>query len=144
MLALIAVAALITGTPAFADDTHHPDKDKPAAAAQAAPQPAQSAKAKDSAAMMDNMKTMQEQMQKLRATTDPKEREKLLAEHMQTMQQTIAMMHDMGGSTMCDQMLGGMHDRKASSGSTEKPMDMMQMMMQQMMEHQQAMQGPAK
>jgi hypothetical protein len=31
------------------------------------------------------MKKMQAQMEKIRQTTDPKEREKLLQEHMQTM-----------------------------------------------------------
>jgi len=32
--------------------------------------------------MQENMKKMQQQMQKLRATTDPKERQKLIQEHM--------------------------------------------------------------
>ena len=38
--------------------------------------------------MQENMKKMQQQMEKLRATTDPKERQKLMQEHMQAMQKT--------------------------------------------------------
>ena len=39
--------------------------------------------------MQQNMTTMQQQMEKLRATTDPKERQKLMQEHMQTMQDNM-------------------------------------------------------
>ena len=37
--------------------------------------------------MQANMTTMQAQMDKIRATTDPKERQKLMQAHMQTMQE---------------------------------------------------------
>jgi hypothetical protein len=55
--------------------------------------------------MTDRMKTMQAQMEKIRQTTDPKEREKLLAEHMKSMQEGMQMMRGMGGGMMG--MMGG-------------------------------------
>lgn len=81
---------------------------------------------------MANMKTMQEQMSAIRATKDPKGRAKLMDEHMKTMQNTMKLMQQDKGCMMMDK--GG------SSGG----MGMMQMMMEQMMQHQKAMQGSDK
>jgi len=89
--------------------------------------------------MMDRMKTMQAQMDKIRQTTDPKEREKLMTEHMKSMQEGMRMMRGMGGGMM-GMMGGGMMGGGAGSQSMpmmEGRMDMMQMMMEQMMQHQQ-------
>lgn len=46
--------------------------------------------------MWTRMQTMHEQMDKIRATTDPKEREKLLREHYESMQQGFGMMRGYG------------------------------------------------
>ena len=102
--------------------------------------------------MQDNMKTMQQQMDKLRATTDPQERQKLMQAHMQTMQENMQAMRGMGGPTMMgsgqsDGGAKGGHKHAARSDMTqrqemmEKRMDMMQMMMEQMMQHDQMMQS---
>ena len=72
-----AILAALSAQPAVAEDAHHPAEKKAAPAAQTK-KPAPS---KESMAMMDNMKTMQAQMEKMRNTTDPKEREKLMQEH---------------------------------------------------------------
>ena len=74
------------------------------------------------AAMQEQMKLMQSQMEKLGKTRDPKERQRLLQEHMASMQ---AMMATMPGNS-CDHM-----------------MPMHRMMMDQMMQHQHAMMAPA-
>jgi len=107
--------------------------------------------------MQENMKTMQQQMAKLRATSDPKERQKLMREHMQTMQENMKTMRGMGGPMMMGSgQSGGMMMGGKKEGMTdadmmkrhemmEKRMDMMQMMMEQMMQHDQAMDSmPAK
>ena len=89
--------------------------------------------------MMDCVKDMQAQMDKMRQTTEPKEREKLLADHTKSMQEGMQMMHAMGGG-----MTGG--GQGGSSGQSaetmERRMDMMQM---EQMQHQQMMQqAPGK
>jgi len=92
--------------------------------------------------MQENMKKMQQQMEKLRATTDPKERQKLMQEHMQTMQENMKAMRGMGGPMMMGGQKGGAMggDPKQRQEMMEKRMDMMQMMMEQMMQHDQMMQ----
>ena len=106
---------------------------------------------KQMAQMQENMKIMQQQVEKLRTTTDPKERQKLLQEHMQTMQKNMAAMRGMGGP-----MMGGMGGRSGMGGPMmnmdpkqreafmQGRMDMMQMMMEHMMQHQSATQGADK
>jgi len=107
--------------------------------------------------MQENMKKMQQQMEKIRATTDPKERQKLMQAHMQTMQENMKSMRGMGGpmmmgggdhgSMMKHDMKGGMKDgdMMKHQDMMEKRMDMMQMMMEQMMQRDQMMQPmPAK
>lgn len=105
--------------------------------------------------MTARMKAMQVQMDKIRQTRDPKEREKLLAEHMKSMEEGMRLMRGMGGG-----MMGGIGDGRMTSGGAmmggkgggaqspqmmENRMDMMQMMMDQMMEHMQMMQpAPGK
>ena len=145
--ALIAAACLAVSAPVLAVDEHHPDEPKkpaatkPAAKALAKPP----AGAKPGAAMMDmgkmqeQMKQMQAQMEKIRATSDPKERQRLLAEHMKAMHEGMGMMQGMMGGGMGMGMGPG-----PRADAMEKRMDMMQMMMQQMMEHEQAEQPPAR
>ena len=95
--------------------------------------------------MQENMKTMQQQVAKLRATSDPKERQKLMREHMQTMQENMKTMRGMGGPMMMGGgPMAGM-DPKNQQEMMGHRMDMMQMMMEQMMQHDQAMDSmPAK
>jgi hypothetical protein len=83
--------------------------------------------------MQENMKLMQKQMDELRATTDPKKREALMQGHMQTMQANMTMMRGMDGAMM----MGGSQCSAMASGGHQ---DMMQMMMDQMMQHGQMMQ----
>ena len=134
---------------------HHPDADQQ----QAAPAPDEKAAGMAMGKMRENMKKMQEQMQKIHATTDPAERRKLMKEHMQSMQEGMKMMgrmgggmkggdmmakakKDQGGSMMEDGggdkggMMGGMMMKKHKK--MEDRMDMMQMMMEQMIEHEKA------
>lgn len=107
--------------------------------------------------MQEKMKAMQGQMDKIHKTTDPKERQKLMQAHMQAMQENMKMMRGMGspmmkgggehGGMMMRDMKGGMTegDMMKRHAMMEQRMDMMQMMMEQMMQHDQAMESmPAK
>lgn len=67
-----------------------------AAAKPAAPNPAEFDK--QMALAQENIKKMQEQMDKIRQTQDPQERQKLLQDHWATMQGNMQMMHGMWGS----------------------------------------------
>ena len=89
--------------------------------------------------MLENMKKLQTQMEKIRKTTDPKERRKLLQEHMQAMQAGMNMMQSVGGPMMM-RMLGdkpGTSDPKQQQEMMAWRMDMMQMMMEQVIQHDQ-------
>ena len=101
--------------------------------------------------MQANIEKMHQQMEKIATTTDPKERQKLLQEHMQTMQENMKMMRDMGkpamsgegspGGMAIGEKKGGMQNDDAMKRQemTETRMDMMQMMMEQMMKRDEAM-----
>ena len=47
-----------------------------------------------------HMKLMREQMAQIRAATDPKEKERLLAEHFRTMEESMSRMQGMGCAKM--------------------------------------------
>jgi hypothetical protein len=89
----------------------------------------------------DRMKTMQEQMHRIRQTTDPAERQQPLQEHMQAMQGRMKDMRAIDGGMMMG-MMGqgggkgrhgeGMMDPKARGKMMQYRVDMMQMMMEQM------------
>jgi hypothetical protein len=84
---------------------HHPAADQ----GQSAPAPDDKAAGMKMGGMQETMKKMQTLMAKIHSTTDPKEREKLLKEHMQAMRESMKMMSgmmDMGG------MMGGKKKRK--------------------------------
>ncbi|MEI6001210.1 hypothetical protein H3V53_29770 [Paraburkholderia bengalensis] len=55
---------------------------------------------KNLAQFQEQMKTMQAQMNQIRQTQDPKERQKLLQQHWATMQSAMTTMHGMWGSGM--------------------------------------------
>ena len=70
---------------------------KPAPAKSAPGKPAMGMEMdKQMAQMQENMKKMQQQMDKIRATTDPKERQKLMDEHTRSMNEGMTMMRGMG------------------------------------------------
>ena len=101
---------------------------------------------------MEKMKAMQSQMDAIRTVTDPAVRQRLMGEHMQSMQENMKSMHAMGGPMMQGGMMkdgkkGGMKEDEMMKhhAMMEKRMDMMQMMMEQMMQHDQAAHSmPAK
>lgn len=91
--------------------------------------------------MQEKMKAMQAQMDKIRNTTDPKERQKLMQEHMQAMQENMKAMHGMGGKKG-DMKDGDMLKRHEMMGQR---IDMMEMMIEQMMRRDQMKESmPAK
>ena len=127
---------------------HHPGADQ----SQAAPAQDDKAAGMKMEKMREKMKKMQEQMSKIQSATDPKERQKLMEDHMQSMREGMKMMGAMGGGMKG----GGMMDKKKKGEPKtdggdkmggmqmgmmkhhkmmEERMDMMQMMMEQMMEH---------
>nr|WP_311529232.1 hypothetical protein [uncultured Ralstonia sp.] len=122
---------------------------------------------KKTAAVRENMKKMQEEMDKVRQTQDPKERQRLLDEHWATMQSTMSMMrelwgpgmmggpgmrggHMMGGGPMMGwQGIGGYYSRltpeqmKERQYMTDQYMNLHYQMMEQMMlNHQMWRQAP--
>lgn len=100
-----------------------------------------------------SMQNMQEEMAKIRSTSDPTERRKLMTEHMVTMRETMGTMMKMGGPGTGMMPGGGMmrgdrsqpstapapDDARGRMGMMEQRMGMMQMMMDQMMQHQDMM-----
>ncbi len=141
---LIASAALVAGTNVQANDAQHP-----ASATQAAPSVQSSERFEEARAQMQKMLA---QMDQIHQTKDPAERQRLMDEHMRTMQDTMQSMHAMGGPMMMDMMgqqgMGGVPNKtqsgKRGSGVNEridmmeKRMDVMQMMMEQMLKQQKA------
>src|SRR6266568_3780512 len=144
------VIALMLAPAANGVDEHHPDKaSPPAKATPSAKSQPPALKApideKAMAQMQGHMKKMQDIMTRLQKTTDPAERKKLMEEHTKEMQEGMQMMRGMGGGMMGQ----APKDGAAKSGPRgrgaplspemmERRMDMMQMMMEQMMEHQKA------
>ena len=154
LTAALAVTLAVMNVDVAADDAHHPEK------TQAAQPPGQSSGITgggmtgggmmmsdgDMQRMQDQMRKMQIQMDEIRRTTDPKKRDRLIDEHMQSMQEGMEMMRGMGGGMMQGMMGGGMHSGNPMQGGNmsktddmmgrmdmmEKRMDMMQMMMEQM------------
>jgi len=154
ILSIIA-ASLLLALPAYADDTHqHGEKAGPAAAAKApaAAQPLQK--------MQANVRKMQAQLARIGKAKSEEARHKLLAEHLQTLQENMMLGKEMADGDSCAMMHGdagmmghqgmGMMEQSGGmmgkgSGMTgqgggmaermqqmEKRMDMMQMMMEQM------------
>lgn len=85
-------------------------------------------------AMHEHMQKMQKTMAKIKAETDPEKRQQLMDEHMHTMKEGMQIMNmgnGMKGGKQMDKM-----DMTKRMDMMEKHMGMMQMMMEQMMEHQ--------
>jgi len=85
------------------------------------------------AAMDNKMKTMQEMHEKMMNAKTPEEKKALMAEHMKTMQDGMAMMSMMDGAGMQGKkpMPGNMKQRQLMM---EKRMEMMELMMQMTMD----------
>lgn len=77
------------------------------------------------------MQKMQDEMRRIRATTDPVERRRLMDEHMKSMQQMMPMMSGMAG--MGQGPGQGSPDQRMQM--MEMRMDMMHKMMEQMLQH---------
>lgn len=98
-VALLLGAIALGGQAHAADDYHSEAKRSPAAKGATKPQ-VKPAVIGSGMPMMENMDVMQSQMEKMSKTSDPKEREKLMQEHMKSMQDAMAKMRGMGGGMM--------------------------------------------
>ena len=99
--------------------------------------PAASTATPEHMAKMDaHMKTMQAMHEKMMNAKTPEERSQLMAEHMKTMQDGMAMMDGMPGAGMGGMkgMQGMQGDMGARHQMMEKRMEMMQGMMKMMMD----------
>lgn len=121
---------------------------------------------KQMAQVQENMRAMQEQMDRIRQTEDPQARQKLLQDHWTTMQNNMQLMHGMWGSgggrgccmggpgmgpgMMRGPMMGWGHmggyyskltpeQQRQRQYMMDQYMPMQQMMMDHMMQHQQYM-----
>lgn len=145
MISAIAACALAAPLASAQDKHAH---GKPAASAD---------KENHMSQMQEKMKAMQAQMDTIRTVTDPAVRQRLMQEHMRAMQENMKSMRGMGGPMMKsggdhagikmdgkkDSMKGG--DMMKHHAMMESRMDMMQMMMEQMMQHDHAAESmPAK
>ena len=127
-LALVAAAA---GTPTWAAQADAHQAHHPAGAASAPVSKSMPRKTGPDMARMDTqMKAMGEMHNKMMAAKTPEERNALMAEHMKTMQEGMAMMNGMSPGGM-----GAVKgDAAARQQMMEKHMEMMQSMMQMMMD----------
>ncbi len=155
LIALTAACALILPPLSiYAEQAHHPEQQ----GIQEGEMPAQGQPAMDG--MMDkmqgHMKKMMQQMDAIHATDDPEKRDELLQKHRRSMHEGMQMMRGMGGDTMKGRMGesgggmmqgGGMHqgggkmhgdDKDMRHRAMEQRLDVMQMMMEQMMQHREA------
>ena len=127
----LALAVAIAGAQTWAATAAEHDAHHPAGAASAPAAKRMPAKSKPAMAGMDTqMKSMQEMHNKMMAAKTPEERNALMAEHMKTMQDGMAMMHGMSPGGMS----GMPKDMAARQQMMEKHMEMMQSMMQMMMD----------
>lgn len=92
-------------------------------------------------AMMERMERMQALMAQIRATADPVERGKLMAQHREQMQAQMMAMRGMamagpqdGSEARGRMMQGGMSCSMEGHAQMQARMSMMQMMMEQMVE----------
>jgi hypothetical protein len=118
------------------------------------------------AALLDSMKKMQAQMEAIQRTKDPKDRDKLLREHWQSMQDAMSALNETWGSSMmggCPMNGTGMHagmmpgrgmmmwgnyqqltpeQLKQRQYMLDQWLPMHQLMMEQMLQHQHWMMAP--
>jgi hypothetical protein len=107
-IAMVTLAVTLAfATPAFADDAHHPEN---AAAVRTAPaKPENDISAQTLKRLQENVRQMPSQIDRIANAKTDEERQKAMLEHMQSMQQNMAMMRSMQTSMMaCPMMEGGM------------------------------------
>jgi hypothetical protein len=103
LIAVLVTLPLLTPL-AWADDTHHSDKDKKSATAMT-----DKDKQMQMGKMQESMLRIHEQMHKIMDAKNPQEREKLMQEHAKMMQDNMRMMHGMmGGDAKGGKMDDGM------------------------------------
>lgn len=131
-LALTTIGAQTWATSHDKHDGHHPPGAASAPAAKTPPGKAAPAMARTDV----QIKAMQEMHDKMMAAKTPEERNALMAEHMKTMQDGMAMMKGMspGGMAGMAGMAGMKGDVSARHQMMEKRMEMMESMMQMMMD----------
>ena len=128
---LIALAAAITGAAAWSATTAEHDPRQPAAVASAPTAQSMPNRSKFTTAAMDSqMKSMQEMHNKMMAARTPEERNALMAEHTQTMQDGMAMMNGMSSGGVA----GMPKDRDTRYQMMEKHLEMMNAMVKMMMD----------
>ncbi|MGV8893197.1 MAG: hypothetical protein ACOH2K_09720 [Burkholderiaceae bacterium] len=143
MLAIgTSVLFTLFASTAGAVEAHHPADAKPVVSTtskSAMPAARQADQAGMPIQQMDQMmQRMQNMHDKMMAAKTPEERQELMGEHRNLMQDGMAMMKNMGGKG------GAMMNGKGAAGmmtgtdTMEKRMDMMQMMMEMMMDREQA------
>jgi hypothetical protein len=153
-LSIVATSMLLAFS-AHAEEAHHPEQKADAAVAKTVAQPSGEAIKK----MQGNVKKMRSQLDSIAKAKTDEDRQKLMAEHMQTMRENMmAAKGMMGGNAACPMMkgggmggmgMGGMGMMKGTDGEAagqgmgmermqmmEKRMDMMQMKMDAMMKNQ--------
>lgn len=107
--AIALIAAVALALPAWADDTHHPEK---AAAGTVAPSAATKQPAQAVPRMQGNVKKMQAQLERIAKAPTDEARQKAIAEHMQTMHENMQMARGMQTPAMgCPMMDGAMMGR---------------------------------
>jgi hypothetical protein len=145
---LLTTTALLISLPmtaSYAVDAHQPDQQ-----GQGQSMSGQQGSGMMMENMQANMKTMMQQMDEIRNTEDPDKRDKLIEEHMKSMQGNMEMMRGMGGGMMMGMMGGKQQGGQMGGDMTmrmdrmEQRMDMMQMMMDQMVQSQDAVEKTRK
>jgi len=135
----VPVTGVTIGRPTFADNKSSTTTPSQAQTAQQMPM-------QQMQHMKGNMENMRALMARIHATTDMRERQKLMTEHRSAMMQQMQMMHGMMGGQMGMGMKGGRDAQSMPGHDMHGPgmqgqammmqrMDMMQGMMEQMMEH---------
>lgn len=102
-ITLSAIAAsIVLAMPALADDAHHPAQPGAAATTQAQPD------GKTVQKMQDNLDRMRAQLERLSKAKTAEERQTIMDEHMQTMQENMGMARGVQSGMMgCPMMQGG-------------------------------------
>ncbi len=130
-IASLTLALALTTIGAQTWAASHGHAHPPAGAASAPAAKSMPSKSNTAMAGMDaQMKSMQEMRDKMMAAKTPEERSTLMAEHMKTMKDGMAMMSGMSSGGMAG-MQGDMAGRHQMMG---KRMEMMESMMQMMMD----------
>lgn len=146
----VIAASMILAFAAHAEEAHHPEQKTDATVVQPSVNHSEAIKK-----MQGNVKKMRSQLDRIGKAKSDEERQKLMAEHMQTMHENMMIAKGMMGEEgmACPMMKGGkggmagmgrgmMKDQGGEGAGMdrmqqmEKRMDMMQMMMERMMQNQ--------